>query len=248
MDVNPANTITQTHPDGRKAPHGGEHKSDMLDQKDADDGESGSWRDEGAVAFDHGLIDSLTPEVQSVINALTQEIEPLRQKLKAAEARAEEFKKAAAQHPFLDIPNRSEILRELQHLIAHRAVLSVPPVLVLLHVRNADHVRRDFGRQMLDLYLTEVCQRVSDSIQPTDAFGCLGGNDFALLVLGVEFLEAREMVRTLIDDVCREPVNLSGKTVPVSLVFGAADLQENMTGEMAMAQADADMAVLNTGS
>lgn len=248
MDVNPANTIAQTHPDGRKAPHGGEHKSEMLDQKEDNDAESGSWREEGAVEFDHGLIDSLTPEVQSIINALTQEIEPLRNKLVAAEARAENFKKAAAQHPFLSVPNRNEILRELRHVIAHRAVLTEPPVLVLLHVSNADQVRRDFGRQALDQYLVEICKRVMENIPSTDAFGCLGGNDFALLVLGVAYIEARQFTRELIGLVCSEPVMIDGKAVEVEFVFGATDLLENVTSTDAVARADADMRALALGN
>lgn len=241
MDVNHTNSAAPTHPDGRKPSYHRDQSADNPKDKEDQKAPSGSWRDEGAVAIDGGLIEAFTPEVQGVIDALTREIEPLRRQLEAADQRADEFKRAAGQHTFLEIPNRREFLRELNHVIAHRPELSMAPVLTVVHLANADQIRRKLGRHSLDLYLTEISQRLGDAIQSTDVLGSLSGNDFAILILGSGLEQAQHNISAVIDQVCSQPVFIEDNRVPVQLLSGTVEIGESPDGTSALAKADRNL-------
>lgn len=242
MDVNQTNPLAPIHPDSRQNHHGQEQGKDQPpshhEAKNNKDIISGSWRDLDAVDFDHGLIDALTPEVQNIIDTLNQEIEPLRHQLEWAEQRTEELKRATTQHAFLDIPNRLEMLRELEHVIAYKAQLSMPPVLVLVHITNADPIRRQHGRKALDSYLSEICHRISGLIKPTDSFGSLGGNDFALIFLGVNLAQAKADIEELVSKTTENPVLIKDSDIEIELLSGAIDLAGIDSAETALIEAD----------
>ncbi|NQW00014.1 MAG: diguanylate cyclase [Rhodospirillales bacterium] len=239
MDVNQTNGVAPVHADGRQHNHGREHAADPSDQKKGGKNPaSGSWRDQDAVNIDHQLLDALTPEVQAIIDQLNGEIEPLRGRLAHAEQQVEDLKGALARHAFLNIPNRVEILHDLDHVISHRESLSMASVLVLLHVANADSVRRKFGRRNLERYLIEFCRRVTDSKHPTDVFGCIGGNDFALILLGADMDQAGQSLAALTDRVLATPIDLAGTQVSVELISGCVELGQVSSVESAISAAD----------
>ena len=247
MDVTIANAITPTHPDSRKNQHGREPSSESTDQQKSQDPPADSWQ-EAAVNIDQSLVGAFTPEVQTIIDTLTREIEPLRRRLEAAEQRSDELKELNTKHAFLDIPNRREIIRELEHALAHKEDLSFPPVLVLLHVVNADQVRAVSGRQGLDQYLTEICHRLSEAINPTDAFGSLCGNDLALLVLGMDFNQANEFTDKIVAKICSDPILLDGNPVSVELKTGLAELRYVSDASTAISIADQNMSSKTSNS
>ena len=240
MDVNQARPITSTHPDSRTPHHGRDHSSDS-DKKEDDKTPSGSWRNSDAVDIDQSLIGAFTPEVQSIIDTLRHQIEPLRRRLDAAEHRVDKFKGLAAQHAFLNVPNRREILREIDHVIAHKAELSIPPILILMHIENADQVRRELGRQGLDHYLAAICERVSNTIEETSAFGNICGNDFALLMLGVDYTQAKRSAEQIVSRVCAEPIDMGGSSISIKFLMGIADLRYVVDALAAVVLADQNM-------
>ena len=240
MDVNQTNTVMSKNPDHRKHQHSRDH-SFNSDGKNQDNQKSGSWREHQAVDIEKGWIDAFTPEVQSIIDTLRHEIEPLRKKLSLAEQRVDEYKVLAAQHAFLNLPNRRETLRKINHVIAHKAELSAPPILILLHVINADHIRCEFGRRGLDRYLEEVSKRLSQNISQTDMFGSVCGNDFSVLMLGRNLAFAKLAADQLISKVCEQPVVINSNSVTIEFLIGAADLSYVSDGETAIALADQNM-------
>ena len=240
MNVNQTNTIKLKNQDHRKIQQMRDVSSNS-DEKNQDNQKSGSWREHEAVDMEQGWVDSFTPEVQSIIDTLRCEIEPLRHRLTVAEQRADELKELAAQHAFLNSPNRRETLREINHVIAHKAELSTPPILILLHVVNADQVRCEFGRRGLDQYLEEICERLLQSISDTHVFGNICGNDFSLLMLGIDLDLAKRAAVQLITQVCEQPVVINCNSVAIKFITGAADLSYVHNGESAIALADQDM-------
>ena len=237
MDVNQTNTIIPKHPDHRKSQQVRDHSSN-LNKKNQDGQKSGSWREHEAVDMEQGWIGAFTPEVQSIIDALMCEIEPLRHRLSVADHRADELKELASQHTFLKTSNRRETLRKINHVIAHKAELSKPPILILLHVANADQVRCELGRQGLDQYLAKICERLSQCVRKTDMFGSICGNDFALLILGSDYAIAKLLADQLIAQICEQPVVIESDSVAIQFLTGVADLSDVHDGEAAIALAD----------
>lgn len=238
MDVNQTSAIAPAHPDSRQQNQARNPPSEKPKHDKQDDAPSGSWRDLEAVDFDHGLIDALTPEIQGVIDALNKEIEPLRRQLASANHQIEELKRGISQHSFLNVANRLELFRELEHVLANQAVFTVPPTLALLHVTNADRIRREFGRAKLDAYLFELSNRVRDGIRQTDSFGNIGGNDFALIILGVEIENAKREMAELVTRITSTPVHLGQIKVDAEISVGVASLEDVSSIEMALQKAD----------
>ncbi len=240
MDINQTNGIMPKHHDHRK-PQQMRDPSSNPDEKNHDNQKSGSWREHEAVNMEKSWVGAFTPEVQSVIDTLRCEIEPLRHKLIVAEQRADEFKKFAAQHALLSLPNRRETLRKINHVIARKAEFSTPPILNLLHVANADQVRCELGRRGLDQYLAEICKRVLQSINETDIFGSICGNDFSLLILRADRALAKLAADQIVAEVCDQPVLINSNFVNIKLLLGAADLSFVHNGESAIDLADQNM-------
>ena len=150
MDVNKAeaiapalDAINRHAPEQRNdgAPGGGKH----------DEPAEHGWSDDDAVDV-HGLpTDQLSPEAQRLIDALTQQIEPMRRDLEQAHAREAQLKQLATIDPVLELPNRREFARELQHVIDHMAGLTPPPVLLRVHVADAGRLRRRFAAEPMTL-------------------------------------------------------------------------------------------------
>ena len=238
MDVNQTNSIAAVHSDARRNKQETDHPSDTGNGKEDDKSPSGSWRDQDAVNFDHRLIDALTPEVQEMINALNQEIEPLRRKLSAAEKQLEELRQKVSQHVFLNVASHAEMRRDLEHVLSHRENLSISPVFVLMSVSNGDQVRLKYGRSGRERYLKEICQRISAHIKSADTFGSLGGNDFGLILLGTDLVVAQQSIATLTEEIVSVPISLSGDDVTVEMSAGAIDLRFIDSVDVAITTAD----------
>jgi GGDEF domain-containing protein len=240
MDVNQTITIMPKHQDHRNPKQAVDHHSNS-DKENKDNQKSGSWREHEAVDMEQSWIGAFTPEVQSIIDTLRCEIEPLRHRLSLAEQRTDEFKELAAQHVFLNSSNRRETIRKINHVIAHKAEFPTPPILILLHVVNADQVRCELGRLSLDQYLAEICERLLQSISETDVFGSICGNDFSLLMLGADRALAKLAVDQLIAQVCKDPIVINNIPITIKFLTGAADLSHIQDGEAAIALADQNM-------
>lgn len=238
MDVNHTNSIAAVHPDGRQQKQGRDRPPGSETEKGDKNSTSGSWRDEDAVQFDHRLIDALTPEVQQMIDALNQEIEPLRRKLSCADQQLEEMRHLSARHAFIDIPSHTEMVRELEHVISHKINFSIPPVFVLISLSNGEQVRQQFGRKGREHYLAEFCQRIIANMQTTDTFGSLGGNDFALILFGKELVRAQQEMETLAGEVKKSPVHVSSNEVRVEMMFGTVDLRYEENAASAIQSGD----------
>jgi GGDEF domain-containing protein len=122
MDVNKAeaiapalDAINRHAPEQRNdgAPGGGKH----------DEPAEHGWSDDDAVDV-HGLpTDQLSPEAQRLIDALTQQIEPMRRDLEQAHAREAQLKQLATIDPVLELPNRRFGLAAADAAMRHAARL-----------------------------------------------------------------------------------------------------------------------------
>lgn len=188
-----------------------------------------------------GLAAEITPAAQEVLNRLAAEIEPLRRQLEMSREREQNLREDLARHAFLPVPGRREFIRELNHVLNHLRDLAVMPSVALLHVANAEEVRRTFGRDALDRYLTHVANAVSRTLQPNDVLGSLGGSDFALILLGADASRARERMTGIINTLSAAPFHDQGQTVSLKLSSGVAELSAGTTAEAALHYADRNL-------
>ncbi len=245
MDVNRADAVT---PVGTGGGPKQERKRDSEDEKRkkgdyADAGEPGPspWAGSEAFAVDGVLAAGVTPEIQKVIDGLARQIEPLRAEVERARGREAHFKELAEKHSFLPVPGRREFVRELAHVLTNMQHLTPPPNLVVLHVANADELRRRDGRHALDGLLGYVCGVLDGMLHPTDVVGSLGGNDFGVILLVGNGDRARTKACEMEDAVRKTPFAGSGGAFVVDAVAGVATLASATTAETALAAADRDL-------
>lgn len=237
MDVNRAQGIAPvTNNSGGNA--GKDHpQKDQSDEFEDD-------RAGNASAFEiDGLAAEITPAAQQVLDSLAAEIEPLRRQLALAREREQNMREDLARHSFLPVPGRREFARELHHVLNHLRDLESMPSLAVLHVANADEVRRRFGRAALDRYLVHVADAISRVLQPNDVLCNLGGNDFAVILLGAEMQLARERVAGIIKTVASGTYNEQGRPVVPEILSAVAELSPGLSVDAAIRAADQGLLV-----
>lgn len=185
-----------------------------------------------------GLASEITPAVQTLLDGLAAEIEPLRAQVRVAREQEQQLREDLAKHAFLPVPGRRAFMRDLNHVLNHLRDLTVMPSIALLHIRSADEIRRRYGRDALDRALADVAIRAQGRLGPNDVLGNLGGNDFAVILLGVDPIDARAKMDRLVVDLGR--VGPEGAT-PVDAVFGVAGMVPGMSADAAIAAADKDL-------
>lgn len=235
MDVNRAQGIApvQNQSGGNAGrEHHEEHREEGAEDERA--------REQGAFEID-GLAAEITPAAQQVLDSLAAEIEPLRRQLEMAREREQNLREDLARHAFLPVPGRREFIRELHHVLNHLGDLAAMPSIALLHVSNAEEVRRRHGRDALDRYLAHIANGISRTLQPTDVLGSLGGNDFAMILLGAGAQMARDRAAGIVKSVAATPFAEAGETIAPKVVTGIAELSAGSSSEASIRAADRDL-------
>lgn len=236
MDVNRAQGISPTANNNSKGgrDYPSKEKTEEGDPEDVDDVLVDAFEIDGLMA-------EITPSAQRVLDNLAAEIEPLRRQLVMAKEREKNLREDLARHAFLPIPGRREFLRELNHVLNHLNDLSMMPCVALVHIANADEVRRTRGRDALDRLLVHASNIMSNALQPTDVLGNLGGSDFALILLGADLNMARPRMAEMQDKLRAVPLHDSGGSITIEANVGIAVLSQGSSAEASINAADHDM-------
>ena len=244
MDVNKTDAVTPIGSgSSKKEEKRGTDEEQREKNHDTEAEASGTspWEGTEAFAVDGLLAGVLTPEVQQAFDSLARQIEPLRAEVERAKGREAHFKELAEKHSFLPVPGRWEFSRELTHVLSNSEHLTPPPSLVVLHLVNADDIRRRFGRRALDAALIHVCAVIDANLHPTDVAGSLGGNDFGLILLVGNDELAQTKTQSLIDAVKAQPFPWQEETLTLEIVAGVATLENVDTPENAIQAADKEL-------
>jgi diguanylate cyclase (GGDEF)-like protein len=236
MDVNRAQGISPTANNNSK---GGR---DYPSKEKTEEGGPEDVDDVLVDAFEiDGLMAEITPSAQRVLDNLAAEIEPLRRQLVMAKEREQNLREDLARHAFLPIPGRREFLRELNHVLNHLNDLSMMPCVALVHIANADEVRRARGRDALDRLLVHASNIMSNALQPTDVLGNLGGSDFALILLGADLNMARPRMAEILGKLRAVPLHDSGGSIMIDANVGITVLSPGSSAEASINAADQDI-------
>ncbi len=247
MDVNKTQTITSLGSGGPKKEKSRDSGEEKQDKSQGEETADSPWEGTEAFAVDGLLADDLPPQIQKAIEGLTLQIEPLRAEVERARGREAHFRELSEKHSFLPVPGRREFFREMTHILAHMQG-PVPPGLIVLHLGNADDIRRRHGREALDAMLAHVCDAIGKTLQPTDIFGSIGGNDLGVAVLVSDQEQIRQKARNLIDAIAAQPFSWQDHGVSLEVAAGVATLENLDTPEAALKAADADLIAGLAGS
>lgn len=102
-------------------------------------------------------------------------------------------------------------------------------------------VNDTFGHLAGDKVLKEIAQRVKKTIRPYDLLGRYGGEEFVLLMCDTDRENVISAVERIRLEICGEPVEFEGTTIPISASFGIAAAAD--AGDIAKATQNADEAL-----
>jgi diguanylate cyclase (GGDEF)-like protein/PAS domain S-box-containing protein len=122
--------------------------------------------------------------------------------------------------PLTGLPNRVLLLERLRHWAVRRE----PPPLAVLYVDLDDFklVNDELGHAAGDEVLMEVARRLLTYVRPEDTIARMGGDEFAILVEGVDALGAEAIATRIVNAIAAAPVTVGDRDVPVSASVGVA--------------------------
>ncbi len=130
--------------------------------------------------------------------------------------------------PLTGVLNRRGLNARLEGLLARD-----PGAGLALLMFDLDHFKRvndSFGHDAGDIVLQVFCRRAEAQLRPDDLFGRLGGEEFAAVLRVHDPGQAREVAERIRSAVADAPVDLAGRSVPVTVSVGVALLPPGSTG------------------
>ncbi len=175
---------------------------------------------------------------QRLLEGVAAQIVTLRDELMRVQEALDRERRSTRHHSFLPLLNRFGFEERVERAIRRMDGMSMKPALILAHVVNADEIRREHGRHVLDRALGVAAEALNCSDRGTAALGLLGGNDVGALVVTDTPEEARQRLNWLIQRV-NDVAVIDG--IKLTAVGGFSMLELGMTVEQALEAADFDL-------
>ncbi len=136
----------------------------------------------------------------------------------------ERYKQAARVDALTGLFNRTwfdDVLeRHCQRALRKNIALSA----IFIDIDHFKEINDRFGHLIGDYVLRQVAERLQQGIRSIDSAARFGGEEFALLLYGINLAEAREIAERLRRDISAAPVVLDGNIIKVSCSAGVAQL------------------------
>jgi diguanylate cyclase (GGDEF)-like protein/PAS domain S-box-containing protein len=173
-------------------------------------------------------------EIES-ISAVARDITDL----KDAERRLREL----ATHDYLTgLPNRVLLYDRLEQALARFQRHGQAVALLYLDLDRFKPVNDEFGHQVGDAVLIEIADRIHTVIRDTDTAARIGGDEFAVLIEGVDNPGLLRLVADRLIDVMSRPVTVADCTAQVGVSIGLVQAGGTLfASDSLMAAADAAM-------
>ncbi len=159
--------------------------------------------------------------------------------LKDAERRLREL----ATHDYLTgLPNRVLLYDRLEQALARFQRHGQAVALLYLDLDRFKPVNDEFGHQIGDAVLIEIADRIHTVIRDTDTAARIGGDEFAVLIEGVDNAGLLRLVANRLIDAMSRPVTVGDCTAQVGVSIGLVQAGGRLNaGDALMAAADAAM-------
>lgn len=137
----------------------------------------------------------------------------------------EELRRVSNTDFMTGLSNRRHFMGDLGYELARVRRFETPNTAVLM--LDLDYFKRvndDFGHATGDEMLRHVSAILTDSLRRIDRVGRLGGEEFAILLVGANINSAQIFAERLRQEVEATPLQLDGQEVPMTVSIGIAEL------------------------
>ena len=167
---------------------------------------------------------------------------------------ASQLHKAARIDALTGLPNRAAVLEKLVELKADQATTSTRFALLLIGCDRFGHVNDTYGRSVGDALLKELAKRLMSAVRHSDVVGItglsnhtaahLGGDEFVIVLTGIEHGEHAIQVGYRLRDLLAEPYWIDGRQFQMTVSLGMVSPDQITEGaEAEQLLQDADLAL-----
>ncbi len=199
----------------------------------------GSWRGERTTRRRDGTLfvedETVTP-VRAPDGTVTRVV-AIKRDVTARKREEERVVHLARHDPLTDLPNRRVVEEALQRLLA-RAARGFPSAVLLLDLDGFKAVNDRYGHATGDSVLRKLAGVFRDAVRPDDLVGRIGGDEFVVLLEGVDGDEARAAAERLRSRVALAGGAEAGPQAGLDACVGIALVDGDLGTEAVLARAD----------
>ncbi len=180
----------------------------------------------------------LTPNVQSVVATLMDEVERLKNDLDHSRQRMLELENIADEDPLLPILNRRAFERELARSLAFARRYQIPSCLVYFDLDGFKQVNDRFGHGAGDAVLMQVADVLNGNVRESDVVGRMGGDEFAVVLVHADYTASQEKAQRLLEALTASPVDVGGTVISIAASAGCTLFRDDDTVVSIIERAD----------
>lgn len=190
-----------------------------------------------ATAADAGAaIELLALGVQDVLRSVDQDADGLglaRVLRQAVERKRLEraARKAYATDLATGLPNHTQLLEHMTHLVALRAREPAPMALIVLRIEGLNATQAALGVEAANVLKRKVAVRLRSALRASDVVASLGVDTFAVLLAWLDAHDAGERVARKLAHSLTQPFSVTGRELHVGVRVGLAAFPQH--GEQA---------------
>lgn len=153
-----------------------------------------------------------------------------------------ELEKSANHDALTGLPNRQLLADRLHQAIAQAKRTGMTLAVCYLDLDGFKPINDTLGHHAGDCVLIEVSKRLNESVRDGDTVSRVGGDEFIVLLLGLENLAECEQILTRITQSASAPISVENKDVSVTTSIGVAIYPDGSDdAQILIARADSAM-------
>jgi GGDEF domain-containing protein len=178
--------------------------------------------------------DAVSPALFAALAPVLEEMDMLRWQAEHDAGRRAALARMADRHSLLPCLNRRAFLRELDVFLDDPDCCGA---LALIAVGGIERLRRAHGLAAYDGAMRHSCATILGNLRTSDMVGCLGGSDFAVLMVADESGAGDKLseIRRRVND---PPFVWMDQPVTLEPMVGVCPLTTGITAERALSEAD----------
>ena len=146
----------------------------------------------------------------------------VRERTRELELSREQLRQRALKDSLTGAWNRGAIMEIIEHALEQAIARQEPLLLVLLDLDHFKRVNDNYGHAAGDAVLREAVARLCAAVRQSDAVGRYGGEEFLVLLPGLDEAGGSVRVEELRHAIRREPISIGdGQAIAVTGSFGA---------------------------